>query len=93
MSTWAVFNMMGFYPDDATDASYTFTTPVFDKITLNLDEFHYNNHTIEIETIRPSSKDIYIDKIEIDGKRFGVIALATRNWLTQIRLPSILRTK
>ena len=70
MSTWAVFNMMGFYPDDATDASYTFTTPVFDKITLNLDDFHYNGHTIEIETIRPSSKAIYIDKIEIDGKRF-----------------------
>ena len=70
MSTWAVFNMMGFYPDDATDASYTFTSPVFDKITLNLDDFHYNGHTIEIETIRPSSKAIYIDKIEIDGKRF-----------------------
>ena len=70
MSTWAVLNMMGFYPDDATDASYTFTSPVFDKITLNLDDFHYNGHTIEIETIRPSSKAIYIDKIEIDGKRF-----------------------
>ena len=70
MSTWAVFNMMGFYPDNATDPSYTFTTPVFDRITLNLDEFHYNGHSIEIETIRPTGDAVYIDKIEIDGKRF-----------------------
>lgn len=70
MSTWAVFNMMGFYPDDATDPSYTFTSPVFDKITLKLDDFHYNGHTIEIETVRSTPEAIYIDKIEIDGKRF-----------------------
>src|SRR5690554_10316 len=70
MSTWAVFNMMGFYPDNATDPSYTFTTPVFDRITLNLDEFHYNGHSIEIESIRPTDDAVYIDKIEIDGKRF-----------------------
>lgn len=70
MSTWALFSMMGFYPDDATDPSYTFTTPVFDKVILNLDDFHYNGHTIEIETVRPSADAIYIDKIEIDGKPF-----------------------
>ena len=70
MSTWAMFNMMGFYPDNATDPSYTFTTPVFDKITLNLDSFHYEGHSIEIETVRPSSKAIYIDRIEVDGKHY-----------------------
>ena len=70
MSTWAVFNMLGFYPDDATDTSYTFTTPVFDKIKLNLDDFHYKGHSIDIETVRPSEDAIYIDKIVIDCKRW-----------------------
>lgn len=37
MSAWAVFAMMGFYPDNPADASYTLTAPVFDRITLRLD--------------------------------------------------------
>lgn len=37
MSAWAVFAMMGFYPDNPADASYTLTAPVFDRITLHLD--------------------------------------------------------
>ncbi|MBF6597610.1 MAG: GH92 family glycosyl hydrolase [Fermentimonas sp.] len=93
MSTWAVFNMMGFYPDNATDASYTFTTPVFDKITLNLDDFHYNAHTIEIETIRPSSNAIYIDKIEIDGKRFRSYRISHEELIKANKITFYLRNK
>ena len=37
MSAWAVFSMMGFYPDCPGDPSYTLTIPVFDKITIRLD--------------------------------------------------------
>ena len=67
MSTWAIFSMMGFYPDDATSPSYTFTTPVFDKISLQLS----NNMQLEIQVIRPNSNAQFIDKIEIDGKRYN----------------------
>ncbi|WP_436416540.1 GH92 family glycosyl hydrolase [Petrimonas sp.] len=67
MSTWAVFAMVGFYPDDATSPSYTFTTPVFDKISLQLS----NNKQLEIQVIRPNSNAQFIDKIEIDGKRYN----------------------
>ncbi|ULB35122.1 GH92 family glycosyl hydrolase [Proteiniphilum propionicum] len=70
MSAWAVFTMMGLYPDNATDPSYTFTTPVFDKLTITLDAYRYNSHTIEIESVRPSDKAILIDRIEVDGKRW-----------------------
>ena len=37
MSAWAVFSMMGFYPDCPGDPSYTLTIPVFDKVTIRLD--------------------------------------------------------
>ncbi|MDO5524163.1 MAG: GH92 family glycosyl hydrolase [Bacteroidia bacterium] len=69
MSTWAVFSMMGFYPDDATSPYYTFTTPVFDKITLALDDAHHNTHSLNIEVVRPNDNSRFIDRIVIDGKR------------------------
>lgn len=69
MSTWAIFSMIGIYPDNATDPSYTFTTPIFDKVTLNLDQKYYPNGKLEIEMVRPTKNARFIDKITIDGKR------------------------
>ena len=37
MSAWAVFSMMGFYPDCPGDPSYTLTVPRFDRIEITLD--------------------------------------------------------
>lgn len=72
MSAWAVFSMMGFYPDNATDASYTFTSPVFDTITLTLPNSDFKgSHTLTIEVQKTSDNAMYIDKIEIDGKRYN----------------------
>ena len=34
MSAWAVFSMMGLYPDCPGEAAYTLTTPVFDRIEI-----------------------------------------------------------
>ena len=36
MSAWAVFSMMGFYPDCPGNPSYTLTTPRFDSVTITL---------------------------------------------------------
>lgn len=36
MSAWAVFSMMGFYPDCPGDPSYTLTTPRFDRVEIKL---------------------------------------------------------
>ena len=36
MSAWAVFSMMGFYPDCPGSPTYTLTTPRFDKIEIEL---------------------------------------------------------
>ena len=37
MSAWAVFSMMGFYPDCPGEPYYTLTTPTFDRVTITLD--------------------------------------------------------
>ena len=36
MSAWAVFSMLGFYPDCPADPSYTLTRPSFDKASVSL---------------------------------------------------------
>ena len=36
MSAWAIFSMMGFYPDIPGIPTYTVTTPAFDKVTIHL---------------------------------------------------------
>ena len=36
MSAWAVFSMMGFYPDCPGDPSYTLTLPVFERVDIDL---------------------------------------------------------
>ena len=36
MSAWAVFSMMGFYPDCPGNPSYTLTAPRFDKVVISL---------------------------------------------------------
>ena len=36
MSAWAIFSMMGFYPDCPGKAEYTLTSPRFDRIEIKL---------------------------------------------------------
>ena len=68
MSTWVVFSMMGFYPDNATDASYTLTSPVFDKITISLNPDYYDKPELVIETNKSSDDALFINRTTVDGK-------------------------
>ena len=70
MSAWAVFSMMGFYPDNATDASYTLTSPVFDKITISLNPDYYDKKELVIETDKSSDDALYIKRTTVDGKQW-----------------------
>ena len=42
MSAWAVFSMMGIYPVTPAEPIYALFTPVFDRITIHLDEKYYD---------------------------------------------------
>jgi predicted alpha-1,2-mannosidase len=69
MSAWAVFSMMGFYPDCPGEPYYTLTSPVFDRVTIKLDERYYPSESIVIEAVRPSAEAIYIESMELGGKK------------------------
>ncbi len=65
MSAWAVFSMMGFYPDCPGKPSYMLTTPTFDKITLTLDKKFYPEGQLVIEK---TAELPYIKCVKADGK-------------------------
>ena len=66
MSAWAVFSMMGLYPDCPATPYYTVTTPTFDKVSIRTAQGETCIHTH-----RPDSTCHYIERIALDGKRCG----------------------
>ena len=51
MSSWAIFSMMGFYPDCPGVPEYTLTTPTFDKITIKLDPAYWGTDKLVIRKV------------------------------------------
>lgn len=66
MSCWAMFSMIGLYPDCPGVPEYTLTTPTFSKVTIHLDPRYYGSDRLVIET---SGKGDYIKDVTINGKR------------------------
>lgn len=60
MSAWAVFSMMGLYPDCPGEPYYTLTTPRFDRIEVDTE-----HGTITIAT---EGEGDYIDEVKLGGK-------------------------
>lgn len=68
MSAWLVYSMMGIYPISPGEPFYTITTPMFDKITIELDQEYYKGKQLVI-TKDGNSLGV-INKIELNGKPF-----------------------
>ncbi len=71
MSAWALFSMMGLYPDCPGSPYYTLTTPVFSKVTLHLDPRYYPDGDIVITTDRTSPSQLYIGSMTLGGRRLN----------------------
>ncbi|MBO4955796.1 MAG: GH92 family glycosyl hydrolase, partial [Muribaculaceae bacterium] len=63
MSTWALFSMMGFYPDCPGEPYYTLTTPAFESIEIDTPK-----GTIRISAPRTSADQKYIRSMTLGGK-------------------------
>jgi len=71
MSGWAVFSMMGFYPDCPGVPEYTLTLPAFDRVTIKLNPRYYGKEKLVIEVANPKAKGDYIKAIRLGGKKCG----------------------
>lgn len=63
MSAWAVFTMMGFYPDCPGEPAYTLTAPVFDRVEIDTAR---GELVIEAERSAPDAG--YIRRMTLGGK-------------------------
>ena len=69
MSAWAIFSMLGFYPDCPGSTTYALTTPTFRKVTLHLDTKYYPKGKLVIER-KGQDSDTYFKQINVGGKDF-----------------------
>lgn len=64
LSAWAMFAMMGLYPDDPTSAEYVVSLPLFDKVTIG--------DSLVIERANPGST-APIKSITLGGRKAGFV--------------------
>ena len=71
MSAWAIYTMMGFYPDCPGSTTYALTTPTFERITIHLDPDYYTQKKLIIEK-RAASGDggDYFHTLEVGNKLY-----------------------
>ena len=63
-SAWYVFSAMGFYPVCPGTDEYVFGAPLFNKITMQLE----NGNEFVIQAKNNSKDNIYADDIQLNGK-------------------------
>lgn len=67
MSAWLVFSMMGLYPDCPAKPVYQLTSPIFDKIEIQLQNNYYSGKSFIINAGKDAFKKSYIRKIKLNG--------------------------
>lgn len=68
MSAWVIFSMMGIYPDVPALPRYTLASPVFDKVTIELDPAYYPGKTLEITATRSKPDAWRVKRMQWNGK-------------------------
>ena len=67
MSAWYVLASMGIYPVCPGEPEYQICSPLFDKVTLNLE----NGKTFEIVCQNLSEDNFYIQSARLNGKKYN----------------------
>lgn len=68
MSAWAIFSMMGFYPNCPGVPTYALTAPVFDKITIDLQPQYYDQKQLVITAPGATQSSAFIKTVKIGDK-------------------------
>lgn len=68
MSAWYILAAIGLHPICPGDNKYEITSPVFSEIVLELDQKYYPGKRFKILAKNNSAENIYIQKIELNGK-------------------------
>ncbi len=78
MSAWFLFSTLGFYPVSPASDQYQLGSPAIKSAVLKLE----NGKTLKIEAINQSDKNVYVQKVLINGKEIN------RNYITHTEIMS-----
>ncbi|MEU8759963.1 GH92 family glycosyl hydrolase [Streptomyces sp. NPDC048659] len=70
-SAWFLFSALGFYPLVMGGGEYAIGSPLFTKATVRMD----NGRTLVVEAPRNSARNIYVQGVKLNGKRWTSTAL------------------
>lgn len=71
MSAWYLFSALGFYPFSPGNDEYQIGSPNVRKAVLKLE----NGKTFSIETVNQSPKNVYVSKVELNGKLLNGLSI------------------
>lgn len=71
MSAWYIFSALGFYPVTPGSDEYALGSPLVKQAELKLE----NGNTFTINTINQSEKNVYVQKVELNGKPLTMLSL------------------
>src|SRR5690606_11462785 len=64
MSAWYIFTTLGFYPVCPGSTEYALGSPAIRSAELHLE----NGKTFSVEAVNQSAKNVYVKKVELNGK-------------------------
>ena len=64
MSAWYLFSSLGFYPVAPGSDRYALGSPAIKRAVLKLE----NGRTLTIEALNQSDKNVYVQKVVVNGK-------------------------
>jgi predicted alpha-1,2-mannosidase len=67
MSAWYIYGAIGFYPTCPGSNEYQLSSPIFEKITLNLDKDYYPGEKFVLKAEGANSSTIF-SKVKLNGK-------------------------
>lgn len=76
MSAWAVFSMMGFYPDCPGEPHYTLSVPLFDRVEISLDPEYAGGHCV---LVLENNTDGYAGRVTAGPERLKGFRISHRD--------------
>jgi len=67
MSAWYIFSSLGFYPVAPGSDEYALGSPLVKNAVFNLE----NGKTFEVETVNQSDKNVFVNKVLLNGKELS----------------------
>ncbi|MBI9070188.1 MAG: GH92 family glycosyl hydrolase [Melioribacteraceae bacterium] len=78
LGAWYVLASIGLFQMDggcSVNPYYDLSSPLFDKVTIKLDEKYYSGNELVITTEKKSRNDIYIQSVSFNGKELNSLKI------------------